>query len=586
MRRPTPPSGHVYTRMPSATANPPTFDPAVALRELAGRTGRMAELCTDQGTLRMDWVDSAEALGANPSPLRELEGLAADWRRRGVRHVVWSGMGGSGVTVGVLTELAAAVGGRGPALHLLDSTDPAAIDALVDRLSEEKDLPLEGAPLADHAHALLHDVVLVAVSLGVTSEEPGTHLSWFLGLLDHAGLPADRHAVVLTMPGSRLEETAVREGLEARPVFLADRGGLPGRMSAPGTSVFLAPVALREAHTAEVLRALLLDAWSEHDLAGTLEEPERSPYVRLADEIAAHSPGGRGRLILELPPRWAAMHVWIEQLLEQTLGKDGKGVIVLAPQHLNRAAPGYRDDDLLVATTGPQGGVRVPLPDPSLHPHTALAAAMLGWQLVAALLGHRAGTNIVDQPAVEDYKSRARTLREEPDVLAGAVEEGAVDWTAHSSEALQPVVDALLAKAGERRLPYIDVTVNGELDPDSQAAVAQRLHEVGNHLLGVPVKLRRAPAAYHISEQCQLDGPPDLVSLRVVARATRSAKLGDYTPQFMHAQAVATWQAMAARGRDCTLVVLDGLEEVTDALAAVDRLLRARIGIPPREVAT
>jgi hypothetical protein len=564
--------------MPSATA-PPAIEAAVALRQLAGRTGRMAALCTEHGIVRMDWVDSVEALAADPRPLRELEALAAGWRRRGVRHVVWAGMGGSGVTVGVLAALTAGDGGRGPAVHLLDSTDPAAIDALVARLAEAKDLP-QGSAVAEHAHALLRDVVLVAASLGLTSEEPVTHLSWFLGLLAAAGLPAARHAVVLTVPGSRLQEAAVREGLEARPVFLADRGGLPGRMSAPGTSVFLVPVALRSTDTAEPLRAVLAEAWLAHDLAGTLNEPERSPYVGLAGQIAARSPGGRGRLMLELPPRWAAMHVWIEQLLEQTLGKDGKGVIVLAPQRLNRAAPGYRDDDLLVATAGAQHSVSVPLPDPSLHPHAALAAAMLGWQLVAALLGYRAGTNIVDEPAVEDYKARARALRAEPDVLARAVEEGAVDWTARGPKGLRPVVDALVAKAVDRRIPYLDVTINGELDPASRTAVARRLQRLGNDLLGVPVKLRRAPAAYHISEQCQLDGPPDLVSLRVVARATRSAELGDYTPQFLHAQAVATWQAMAARRRDCTLVVLDRVDDVIDVLAAVEGLLRARIGTP------
>jgi glucose-6-phosphate isomerase len=278
--------------MPSATA-PPAVDAAAALRQLAGRAGRMAELCTDHGTVRMDWVDSVEKLAADPRPLRELEGLAAGWRRRGVRHVVWSGMGGSGVTVGVLAELAAGDGDPGPAVHLLDSTDPAAIDALVARLAEAKDLAPSGTVLADHAHALLRDVVLVAVSLGVTSEEPVTHLAWFLGLLAAAGLPAARHAVVLTVPGSRLEDAAVREGLEARPVFLADRGGLPGRMSAPGTSVFLLPVALRSADDAERPRSVLAEAWSAHDLAGTLEDPERSPYVRLAGEIAARTPGGR-----------------------------------------------------------------------------------------------------------------------------------------------------------------------------------------------------------------------------------------------------------------------------------------------------
>jgi hypothetical protein len=556
--------------MPSAPARPARIDAAVALRQLAAREGRMAGLCSDHGTVRMDWVDSLEMLAADPGPLRELEELATRWRLWGIRHVVWSGMGGSGVTVGVLAELAGGDGGRGPAVHLLDSTDPAAIDALVARLAETKGLPPGGVSPAEHAHALLHDVVLVAVSLGLTSEEPVTHLSWFLGLLAAAGLPAARHAVVLTVPGSRLEEAAAREGLEARPVFLANRGGLPGRMSAPGTLVFLAPVAIRSADTVESLGALLADAWSGHDLAGTIEDPERSPYVRLAGQIAARSPGGRGRLMLELPPQWAAMHVWIEQLLEQTLGKDGKGVIVLTPQRLNRSAPGYRDDDLLVAS--------VPFPDAAARPHAALAVAMLGWQLAAALLGDRAGTNIVDEPAVEDYKSRARVLRDDPDVLARAVDEGAVDWAARGPEGLRPVVDGLVARAGERRLGYFDVTVNGELDQASRAAAAGRLQRLGNDLLGVPVKLRRAPAAYHVSEQCQLDGPPDLVSLRVVARTTRSAEFGDYTPQFLQAQAVATWQAMAARRRDCTLVVLDRVDDVSEVLAGVEDLLRARIG--------
>ena len=560
--------------MTSAPAHPGQIDPADALGQLARREGRMAQLCTEHGAVRLDWLDSVEALLADTRPLLELEELAESWRRSGMRHVVWSGMGGSGVTVGVLAELAADSHSAGMTVHLLDSTDPAAIDALVARLAAAKELRSNADSPSEHAQALLRDVVLVAVSLGVTSEEPATHLSWFLGLLAAAGLPAARHAVVLTVPGSRLGDAAVREGIEPRPVSLGNRGGLPGRMSAPGTSVFLLPVALR-AGTGVRLSEVLAQAWSAHDLAGTVEDPERSPYVRLAVEIAARSPG---RLMLELPPEWAAMHVWIEQLVEQTLGKDGKGVVVLAPQRLNRAAVGYRDDDLVVATARSDGGLPVPLPDSSLDPHAALAAAMLGWQLVAALLGCWAGTNIVDEPAVEDYKSRARALRGEADVLARAVDEGAVDWTACGPDGLEPLVEALVTAAVERRLSYLDVTVNGELDPTSRSGVVRPLRRLGNDLLGVPVKLRRAPAAYHISEQCQLDGPPGVVSLRAVARSTRSAELGDYTPQFLHAQAVATWQAMTARGRACTLVVLERVDEVPDVLAAAERLVRMRLG--------
>jgi hypothetical protein len=553
----------------------------VALRQLVHRDGRMAELCSEDGTLRMDWVDAVGALLADSRPLVELEELAAAWRRRGVRHVVWSGMGGSGVTVGVLADLGLVGDGDGPTVHLLDSTDPVALDALLVRLVDGRDAPSDRDPAPTSLRAVLHDVVLVAVSLGVSSEEPVTHLAWFLDLLSIAGLPADRHALVLTVPGSRLEEAAALHGLEARRVSLAGRGGFPGRMSAPASSVFLLPLALHTGREAEAgLRAVLEAAWSAHGLAATVEEATRSPYVRFAEEIAARSHHGCCRLMLELPGRWASMHVWVEQLFEQTLGKDGKGVVVLPLQHPNPAGIGHRDDGLVVAAANRGDGIAVPVPDSSLGMRSALAAAMLGWQLAVALLGYRAGTNIVDEPAVEDYKARARALRDEPDVLGLAVGAGAVDWPACGAEALEPLADAIVGLARRRRLSYLDLTINGELASASREAADQRLRRIGDDLLGVPVKLRRAPAAYHVSEQCQLDGPPGLVSLRVVARATRSDECGAYTPHFLHAQAVATWQAMTARGRDCTLAVLDRLDDVVDLLEALEGALRAQLDAP------
>jgi hypothetical protein len=534
----------------------------------------MADLCTEDGIVRMDWVDAVGALLVDSGRLQALETLARKWRGRGIRHVVWAGMGGSGVTVGVLAKLAAVGESGGPAVHLLDSTDPAAIDALVAGLAAGKDLPADRPLRPEELRALLRDVVLIAVSMGVTSEEPATHLSWFLGLLAAARLPAARHAVVLTVPRSRLEETAAREGLDAEPVCLGNRGALPGRMSAPGTAVFLLPVALR----GERLRDVLAEAWSAHDLAGTVEHPHDSPYVRLAVELAARMRAGRARLMLGLPPPWAPLHVWIEQLFEQTLGKDGKGVVVLEPQRLNRAAVGYRDDDLILATGESEGHLAAPAPDPSLAPLAALGAAMLGWQLVAALLGYEAGTNIVDEPAVEDYKARAHALRGVSDVLDRAVVERAVDWATRGADGVERLADVLVRDAREGRLLYIDLTINGELDARAWSALRGRLQRLGNDLLGVPVKLRRAPAAYHVSEQCQLDGPPGIVSLRVVARETVSSRLGGYTPQFLHAQAVATWQAMTARGRDCTLVVVDRLQEVAGVLEAAEGLVESRIG--------
>jgi hypothetical protein len=92
---------------------------------------------------------------------------------------------------------------------------------------------------------------------------------------------------------------------------------------------------------------------------------------------------------------------------------------------------------------------------------------------------------------------------------------------------------------------------------------------IGNKLLGVPVKLRKAPADYHSTEQGEMDGPPSLISLRLVARNSEACLVGNYTTTFLHAQAVSTWQAMMETGRLCFLLVIDGsLDEAVEPLAS------------------
>ena len=107
-------------------------------------------------------------------------------------------------------------------------------------------------------------------------------------------------------------------------------------------------------------------------------------------------------------------------------------------------------------------------------------------------------------------------------------------------------------------LSYLDLTVNGEAQASLIAMLDEHVHTIGNELLGVPVKLRQAPAAYHSTEQSEMDGPPSLVSLRLVARNTEPCLLGNYTNTFLHAQAVSTWQAMMESGRPCFLLIIDG----------------------------
>ena len=102
------------------------------------------------------------------------------------------------------------------------------------------------------------------------------------------------------------------------------------------------------------------------------------------------------------------------------------------------------------------------------------------------------------------------------------------------------------------------MTINGEAQASLLAVLDEHVHTIGNKLLGIPVKLRQAPAAYHSTEQSEMDGPSSLVSLRLVARNTEACLLGNYTNKFLHAQAVSTWQAMMESGRPCFLLVIDG----------------------------
>jgi hypothetical protein len=207
-----------------------------------------------------------------------------------------------------------------------------------------------------------------------------------------------------------------------------------------------------------------------------------------------------------------------------------------------------------------------------------------------ALYGYLQHITFAGQPAVENYKARARVLRAEDDPLkitqnwvATTTDTDPASGISYSLLAPQGVEiqgspasvfartlqRSIAASPGYLSLGYLDLTINGELPSNSIPALDADLRTVGNELLGVPVKLRRAPAAYHSTEQSEMDGPPFLVSLRVLARDHEESILGIYTDTFLCAQAVSTWQAMMEQGRSCFLLIIDG--SIDDAVEPFHR---------------
>jgi len=146
---------------------------------------------------------------------------------------------------------------------------------------------------------------------------------------------------------------------------------------------------------------------------------------------------------------------------------------------------------------------------------------------------------------------------------------------------LQSAASTGIPHTNEQRtsLSYLDVTVNGEAQASLLTMLDEHVHTIGNKLLGVPVKLRQAPAAYHSTEQSEMDGPPSLISLRIVARNTEASLLDNYTNKFLHAQAVSTWQAMMESNRPCFLLVIEGslndaIEPLTTFFSQVEQHLQ------------
>src|SRR5215472_9773203 len=115
-----------------------------AVGQLRRRDGLMATLGSEGPALKLDWVEGIARLLADPRMLEEVETEAKDIWQRGIRHIIWAGMGGSVLTVRVLCELGFC-GDQDKeqvSIYPLDSTDPTALNAIVRKIASAEKLAL------------------------------------------------------------------------------------------------------------------------------------------------------------------------------------------------------------------------------------------------------------------------------------------------------------------------------------------------------------------------------------------------------------------------------------------------------------
>ena len=115
-----------------------------AVGQLRHRDGLMAMLGSEDGALKLDWVEGVARLLEDNTKLEEIEAEAQEIWERGIRHIIWAGMGGSVITVRVLADLGFCSGRDGEriAIYPLDSTDPAALNEMMRKIAWAKDITL------------------------------------------------------------------------------------------------------------------------------------------------------------------------------------------------------------------------------------------------------------------------------------------------------------------------------------------------------------------------------------------------------------------------------------------------------------
>ncbi|MCS6861923.1 MAG: hypothetical protein NZT92_16580 [Abditibacteriales bacterium] len=593
--------------------------------QLLRREGKMRALALEGDDVKLDWVDGVEKALQHPEWLRQVEEEAAAIVRQGIRHVIWSGMGGSVQTVYTLKRLGYL---DLPNLHIYpcDSTDPASLNRILREIAENEgkwsaDVPSPRSGRALSAAAgwkpALQRTMMIGVSMGMTSEEPITHLEWFAGLLEEAGLPSSEHIQVMTLPGSYLDQFARPRGCPMVPIQLDGENHTPGRMSAPATRVFVRPVCL--ALTAQALaqnphatfdgsliRRVLERAQElygvSHQLPVTPATGEPSPFVRLgafiANEVRQRQ---RNKVVLVLPPEGLGLAPWVEQLVEESLGKGGKGFLIFYGEDLR--PPEDYANDVVFLQIGAEG-----FPEPERAKLTALQAAghpvlkltvplkdvgvplglpelaglFLGFKLTVATFGYLHDIVFVGQPAVEAYKKYARDLRTSPQPVT-------FDDTPHQATFRRltlyyntPLTKGLLAQSEIPRgdavevyaailriaqrqgwFRYKDFTFNGELTPPLRAVLEEARRTLVNGTLKMRGKIRTGPSDYHSTEQSETDGPNELISTRFVALRHEPIAVGNYSDKFLLAQARGTWQAMEDANRWVLMVTMPDLSEET-----------------------
>ena len=472
-------------------------------------------------TDRLGWLTSADNMRDEIGSLTQ---FATDVKTEGYRHVVLLGMGGSSLGPEVLRQTFGSADGY-PELIVLDSTAPESVQAVADAI--------------DPARTLF----LVSSKSGSTIE-PNAFYGYFRQLVEQERGPDDagRNFVSITDAGTVLDALGQREGF--RQVFgnQPDIGGRYSVLSHFG----LTPAALIGIDLSELLDR----ADSMRDSSGADVPVADNPGAWLGAVIGTLSLKGRDKLTVLTSPSLSSFGLWAEQLIAESLGKQGRGIVPIAGEPIV-GVESYGDDRVFAylwvegdennrvdELTGSLANAGYPVIRLDLKDRYDLAAEFFRWEFATAVAGSIIGVTPFDQPNVQAAKDATDSVLETVKQTGALPESSETQSFIEIMESLAPG-DYVAIMTYVTQAPELDLALDG-----LRTAIVERY--------GVATTLGYGSRFLHSTGQLHKGGPNSGVFVQLTSDHTPDTQVPGMTLTFgvlVDAQALGDLLALQAAKR-------------------------------------
>lgn len=519
---------------------------------------------------RLGWLQLPQQ---SEDRVEDITAFAAEVRKEGFRYAVLLGMGGSSLCSEVARETF--ITRRGYLkLFVLDDTDPASIKALEKQIKPEKTL------------------FIVASKSGTTKESLSFFHYFYQQVKPYAGRNTGSHFIAITDNGTPLAELGER--FKFRRVFInpSDIGGRYSVLSDFG----LVPMALMGIDIAAMMHSA-----ADMETLCRDTSAETNPGLDLGAEIGISQTMGRDKLTFVLSPSIAAFGYWVEQLIAESTGKEGKGIIPVNGETLGPPSvygndrvfihvrvAGDRDTTQMRKLNALEEAghpvIRVKIPDP-----VALGGEYYCWEVATAVAGLIIGINPFDEPNVAESKKNTENLLEEwksakkfKETGSPAVREADISiYTGGAATALKgdatSVSDFMGAflqeiKAGDyvAMLPYFHQT-------DTRAGMLQSWRMTIRDQYQVATTLLQGPRYLHSTGQLHKGGPDCGLYIILTADEKVSMPIPGESYGFEvlhHAQAMGDFRSLSDKGRRVIRIHLGA--DVDSGLAELMKQIRQK----------